>query len=80
MQHHASNSSLAKGPHHSRLLACVIRACQAPNSAVPSLVAKVKPFPRNPRVRVATARCWDVMHSLAHSQGRGSNRDAISQL
>jgi hypothetical protein len=78
MQHHASN--LAKGLHYRRLLACVIRACQAPNSVVPSLVAKVKPFPRNPRVRVATARCWDAMHSLAQSQGRASNRDAILQL
>ena len=31
--------------------ACVISACQAPNLMVPTLVAKVKLFPRNPRVR-----------------------------
>src|SRR5690242_12857860 len=36
------------------LPACVISACQAPNLMVPTLVAKVKRFPRNPRVRVAT--------------------------
>lgn len=45
--------------------ACVISACQAPSLMVLSLVAKVKRFPRNPRVRVATARCRDATQALA---------------
>lgn len=62
------------------LPACVISACQAPNLMLPTRVAKVKRFPRNPRVRVATARCRDTTQALVQGQGRGTSRDAIHSV
>lgn len=81
MQHDAS--SRAKGlqthapPAPQTHPACVISACQAPNLMVPTLVAKVKRFPRNPRVRVATARCRDATQSTSLQPGLGDQRKTL---
>jgi hypothetical protein len=49
-----------KGSALQTVPACVISTGQAPSHMVTTLAAKVKRFPRNPRVRVATAGCWDA--------------------